>query len=128
MTRRGAGFLPPLLGLLLLATASACGGRHLLAGLFGARDGTLLVRQQRADSLVVWADEDRLGVADSGGVACFRDVKTGTLRLRATVPGDTLTVRATDAVLTPEDPLLWDVDHDQVLDGRTWAGLCASRD
>ncbi len=75
-------------------------------------------------------NETLLGLAQPGGITCFQDVPTGTLRVEAREPGaplssgiETLT-RATRIVLPPEQPLLWDVDHDQVFSGRAHARLC----
>ncbi len=110
----------PALALLIV---SACGaGRYLPFG--GARDATLLVRHQQTRTLEVWSDGERLGVAEVGRVACFRDLEAGTRRVRATVVGDTVTVRATRIVLAPEHPMLWDVDHDQLLEGRVYERYC----
>ncbi|MBW3660374.1 MAG: hypothetical protein KY397_01915 [Gemmatimonadetes bacterium] len=114
----------PLLAFPLVLTA--CGGRGILRGIFGEQ-GTFLVRHSRSRPLAIWAGEERLGIADSGSVACFGSVKTGSFRARATVADDTTTVRATSVVLTPEDPLLWDVDQNQTLPGRVHAQLCEDR-
>ncbi|MDX1660965.1 MAG: hypothetical protein R3326_04165 [Gemmatimonadota bacterium] len=119
-------FRPALLILVVIVlpvVLSACGGPKILRGIFGDH-GTFLVRHHRTAPLEIWAGEERLGVADSGAVACWDDVRTGSFRARATMIGDTLTIRATDAVLTPDDPLLWDVDRNQVLPGRVHARLC----
>lgn len=118
-----SSILVALLAVVLPLALSACGGRSLLRGIFGD-DGTFLVRHHRSASLAIWAGEEQLGVADSGAVACWNDVRTGSFRARATMVGDTLTIRATDAVLTPDEPLLWDVDQNQVLPGRVHAQLC----
>lgn len=110
-----------LLAVCLLATA--CGGHRILRGIFGEH-GTFLVRHTHSGPLEIWAGDERLGVADSAEVMCWEDVPTGSFRARAVVVGDTVTVRATNVVLTPDDPLLWDVDHDQVVPGRVHARYC----
>ena len=118
-------FRPALLLLfaVLAVVLSACGGRKILRGIFGEY-GTFLVRHYRTAPLAIWAGDERLGVADSGAVACWDDVPTGSFRARATMVGDTLTIRATDVVLTPDEPQLWDIDTNQVLPGRVHAQLC----
>lgn len=108
---------------LLVLLSSSCAARRFLP--FGEeRDAALLVRHRETRSLEIWADEERLGVAEVGRIACFPKLRAGTYRLRATVVGDTTTVRATRAVLPPEQPMLWAVDHDQMLDGRVYARYC----
>lgn len=109
--------------LLALSLLSACGGPRIL-GFGGSRDGTLLVRHTESRSLEITADDERLGVAEVGRVTCFDELRTGTRRIRATIVGDTTLVRATSIVLAPERAVLWDVDHDQVLEGRAYASLC----
>lgn len=115
--------LVALVAVVLPLAASACGGRSILRGIFGEH-GTFLVRHHRSASLAIWAGEEQIGVADSGAVACWNDVRTGSFRARATMQGDTMTIRATDVVLTPDEPQLWDVDQNQVLPGRVHAQLC----
>lgn len=110
-----------LLGTALLATA--CGGHRILRGIFGEH-GTFLVRHHHSGPLEIWAGEEALGVADSAEVMCWDDVPTGSFRARATVVGDTVTVRATNVVLTPDDPLLWDVTENQTLPGRIHSRYC----
>jgi hypothetical protein len=105
---------------LLAALVSGCAAKRFLG--FGG-DATLLVRHHESEPQEIRIDGDVLGVADSGIVACFRDVRTGTLRLEARAPGNVLT-RATSIVLPPDQARLWDIDHDQILEGRAFAGLC----
>ncbi|MGH7565080.1 MAG: hypothetical protein ACREK5_11765 [Gemmatimonadota bacterium] len=107
-----------------------CGLRERIPGFGPARDGTLLVRHNESRPQEIWANETLLGLAQPGGITCFRDVPTGTLRVEAREPGaalssgiETLT-RATQIVLPPDQPLLWDIDHDQVFSGRAHARLC----
>lgn len=109
--------------LLVLPLLSGCGGRSILRGIFG-EEGAFLVRHHRAGQLAIWAGDERLGVADSAEVTCWNDVRTGSFRARATLDGDTLTIRATNVVLTPDEPVLWDVDQNQTLPGRVHARLC----
>jgi hypothetical protein len=105
---------------LVAALFSGCAAKRFLG--FGG-DATLLVRHHESEPQEIRIDGDVLGVADSGIVACFRDVRTGTLRLEARAPGNVLT-RATSIVLPPDQARLWDIDHDQILEGRAFAGLC----
>jgi hypothetical protein len=110
--------------LLLFFLLSACGVQRRVMGVFGADEGILLVRHNQPVAQVIRAGGIELGVALPGAIACFPEVPAGTLRLEArAVEAGTLT-RATDIVLTAERPLLWDVDHLQVLDGRAYKGLC----
>lgn len=102
------------------AVASGCAAKRFLG--FGG-DGTLLVRHHEHDPQEIWLEGDLLGIADSGVVRCFREIQTGTVRIEARAADGTLT-RATSAVLPPEQARLWDVDHDQVLEGRAFLGLC----
>ena len=105
--------------------AAGCAAKRFLG--FGG-DGTLLVRHHESASQEIWLGGELLGVVDSAAVACFRGTQTGTLRVEAraataaSAPG-TLT-RAASIVLPPDQPRLWDVDHDQVLDGRAYLRLC----
>lgn len=113
------------LGAAVLATAlaglvSSCAAKRFLG--FGG-DGTLLVRHHEPARQEIWLDGDLLGVADSGAVRCFRATHTGTIRIEARTADGTLT-RATSVVLPPDQPRLWDVDHDQILDGRAFARFC----
>lgn len=115
---------------LLWVAAPGCGLRERIPGFGPARDGILLVRHSESGPQEIWVNDARLGMAQSGGITCFRDVTTGTLRVEARDPGagrsagiETLT-RATQIVLPPEQPLLWDIDHDQVFSGRAHARLC----
>lgn len=135
---RGAGRTPALAaGLLALTaagllalTAAGCGLRERIPGFGPGRDGILLVRHSESAPQEIWVNDARLGMAQPVGITCFRNVTTGTLRVEARQPGDrrsagieTLT-RATQIVLPPEQPLLWDIDHDQVFSGRAHARLC----
>ena len=115
----------------VLATAvtgflSGCAAKRFL-GFDG--DGTLLVRHHESAPQEIWLDGELLGVVDSAAVACFRETQTGTLRVEAraataaSAPGSL--TRATSVVLPPDQPRLWDVDHDQVLDGRAFLRLCS---
>ena len=107
--------------LVLLSLAiSACGAKRFLG--FGD-DATLLVRHHESEPQEILLDGQFLGIADSGRVACFREVRTGTVRLEAHAPGGVLT-RAASVVLPPDQARLWDVDHDQVLEGRAFVRLC----
>jgi hypothetical protein len=111
-----------------------CGIRERIPGFGPARDGVLLVRHNEAGPQEIWVNESRLGIAEPGRITCFQNVPTGTLRLEAREPGagissgiETLT-RATSIVLPPEQPLLWDIDHDQVFSDRAHARLCRDDD
>ena len=121
-------------GLMALAAAgvlmAGCGIRERIPGFGPARNGILLVRHSESGPQEIWVNETLLGLAQPGGITCFREVPTGSLRVEARVPGaqgsagvQALT-RATSLVLPPEQPLLWDVDHDQVFSGRAHARLC----
>ena len=104
---------------------SGCAAKRFLG--FGG-DGTLLVRHHEPAPQEIWLGGELLGVVDSAAVACFRETHTGTLRVEArvasagSVPGSL--TRATSVVLPPDQPRLWDIDHDQVLDGRAFLRLC----
>ena len=120
-----------LSGLVVAMSAlAACGIRERIPGFGPARDGILLVRHSESRPQEIWVNETLLGLAQPGGITCFREVPTGSLRAEARVPTgpgsariETLT-RATRLVLPPERPLLWDIDHDQVFSGRAHARLC----
>ena len=116
---RGA-LLAAALAIVTGGAASGCAAKRFLG--FGG-DGTLLVRHHEQDPQEIWLEGDLLGVADSGVVRCFREIQTGTVRIEARATDGTLT-RATSAVLPPEQARLWDVDHDQVLEGRAFLGVC----
>ena len=119
MSRAGTGAAL----LLLLALSAGCGaGRYI--PFWGSQNTTLLVRHARSAPLRIWYDQDPIGVAESGRITCFPDLPPGSHRLRATATGDTVTVRASRVVLPPDEAMLWDVDHDQLLDGRVHAPLC----
>lgn len=106
--------------------AAGCAAKRFLG--FGG-DGTLLVRHHESAPQEIWLDGELLGVVDSAAVACFRETRTGTVRVEArsasaaSVRGSL--TRAASVVLPPEQPRLWDVDHDQVLDGRAFLRLCS---
>ena len=108
--------------LLTVVVGSGC-GRQILG--FGNSDnGVLLVRHTEPEPLEIVANETVLGIAQPGGFTCFQNTPTGTLRVEARdTDGDRL-VRAASIMLPPDQPLLWDVDHDQVLSGRAHRGLC----
>ena len=106
--------------IVLAGLVHGCAAKRFLG--FGG-DGTLLVRHHESAPQEIWLDGDLLGVADSGAVRCFREIHTGTIRVEARATDGTLT-RATSVVLPPEQPRLWDVDHDQILDGRAFLRLC----
>jgi len=110
--------------LLLLFLLSACAVQRRVMGVFGADEGTLLVRHNQPGAQVIRAGGIDLGVALPGAIACFPEVPAGALRLEARVVETGALTRATDIVLTAERPLLWDVDHLQILDGRAYKGLC----
>lgn len=108
---------------------SACGGRRIL-GFGDARNGTLLVRHTEPEPQVIDVGETRIGIAPPDQVTCFRQVPTGSVRIEARPASlaesksvQDLT-RATEITLPPEQPLLWDIDHDQVFSGRVHERLC----
>lgn len=110
-----------LLGLL----STSCGGRRFLG--FGADEtSTLLVRHNESAPIEIVVGDVSVGIAQPGGFTCFTNGPTGTLRLeaRSTPAGDL--IRATRLTLPPDQPLLWDVDHNQILSGRVHQRLCAS--
>ena len=117
-------------GLVVACVLAGCGIRERIPGFGPARDGILLVRHSEPGAQEIWVNETILGLAQPGGITCFREVPTGSLRVAARVPtgqrsGTTAALtRATRLVLPPEQPLLWDVDHDQVFSGRAHARLC----
>ena len=118
--RAGARVRRALALVIILALSAGCAAKRFLG--FGG-DGTLLVRHHESAPQEIWLDGDVLGVADSGVVKCFREIRTGTIRVEAR-NGDGSLTRATSIVLPPEQPQIWDIDHDQVLDGRAFARLC----
>jgi hypothetical protein len=120
-----------LSGLAVATTALAgCGIRERIPGFGPDRDGILLVRHSESRPQEIWVNETLLGLAQPGGITCFREVPTGSLRVEARPPVRQQSARigaltrATRLVLPPEQPLLWDVDHDQVFSGRAHARLC----
>jgi hypothetical protein len=116
---RGA-LLAAALAIMTGGIASGCAAKRFLG--FGG-DGTLLVRHHEHDPQEIWLEGNLLGVADSGVVRCFPEIQAGTVRIEARAANGTLT-RATSAVVPPEQARLWDVDYDQVLEGRAFLGLC----
>ncbi|HUP00939.1 MAG TPA: hypothetical protein VM737_05390 [Gemmatimonadota bacterium] len=115
-------------GIVAVAAIQACGARRIL-GFGDARDGILLVRHSEPVAQQVWIGGDHVGIAQPGGITCFENVPTGSVRLEARPVGATGTgvetlTRATRVTLPPEQPLLWDIDHDQILSGRAHARLC----
>lgn len=107
--------------LLLLLTPIACGVKRRV---FGADEGILLVRHNQPRAQEIRVGQILLGAALPGAIACFQEVPAGALRVEARAVGSGTLTRATDIVLTAERPLLWDMDHLQVLDGRAYRGLC----
>ena len=93
-------------------------------GILGNEHGILLVRHNQAAAQEIRIGETALGVAVPGAIACFPKVPAGPLRVEAYAVGTGTLTRATDVVVTPERPLLWDMDHLQILDGRAYRGLC----
>ena len=110
--------------LLLLLTPIACGVQRRVMGVFGADEGILLVRHNQPRAQEIRVGQILLGAALPGAIACFQEVPAGALRVEARAVGSGTLTRATDIVLTAERPLLWDMDHLQVLDGRAYRGLC----
>lgn len=106
--------------------ASACAVPRAI-GILGSERGILLVRHNQAAAQEIRIGEEGetvLGVVLPAAIACFRDVPAGPLRVEAHSMGSGALTRATELVLTAERPLLWDMDHLQVLDGRAYRGLC----
>lgn len=129
-TGRSRRHAAPLVAFLLML-ASGCGLHQRIPGFGPERDGILLVRHSETGPLDVWADDIRLGEAAPDRVTCFSEAPTGSYRIEARSPGSDRSAgtasltRATEITLPPEQPLLWDIDHDQVLSGRIHAALCA---
>lgn len=119
-------FSAVILAIAASGIAAGCAAKRFLG--FGG-DGTLLVRHHESAPQEIWLDGELLGVVDSAAVACFRETRTGTVRVEArsasaaSTPGSL--TRAASLVLPPDHPRLWDVDHDQVLDGRAFLRLCS---
>ena len=109
--------------LLLTVTIGGGCGRQIL-GFGNADEGVLLVRHNESEPLEIVANETVLGIAPPGEFTCFQNTPTGTLRVEARVTDGDRLVRAASIMLPPNQPLLWDVDHDQVLSGRAHRGLC----
>ncbi len=112
--------------LLTVAIAGGC-GRQIL-GFGNVDEGVLLVRHNESEPLEIVANENVLGIAQPGEFTCFQNTPTGTLRVEARVTDGERLVRAATMMLPPDQPLLWDVDHDQVLSGRAHRGLCDEGD
>jgi hypothetical protein len=118
--------VPLALAVAAAGVGAGCAAKRFLG--FGG-DGTLLIRHHESAPQEIWLDGELLGVVDSAAVACFRETHTGTLRVEAraataaSAPGSL--TRAASIVLPPDQPRLWDVDHDQVLDGRAFLRLCS---
>lgn len=131
-TARRVGIIAGLAAVLALA-ADGCGAQRIL-GFGNARDGILLVRHTESASQRISVGDRELGMAPPGVITCFTDVPTGSLRVEARPAagaggtavgaGAAQLTRATSLVLPPDQPLLWDVDHDQVLNGRAYVGRC----
>lgn len=122
-----------VVALAVAGIASGCSFRRIPG--FGAnRDGILLVRHDEPTALEIHADDEVLGFAQPGGVTCFREAATGSHRLEArrvapsgsARPGDL--VRANRITLAAQVPLLWDVDHNEILSGRVHERLCERGD
>lgn len=109
--------------LTLVVLLSACGVHRRVLGIFGD-DATLLVRHTRAESQEIRASGKRLGIAPRSVVTCFTNAPTGNVRLEAYSEGGGALTRAVDVVLTDERSVLWDMDHHELLDGRTYERLC----
>ena len=82
------------------------------------------MRHNQAAAQEIRIGETVLGVVLPSAIACFPEVPAGPHRLEAHAVGAETLTRATDVVVTPEQPLLWDMDHLQVLDGRAYRGMC----
>ena len=131
MTRWAVFVLAAVTGIV----AEGCGA-HRILGFGSARDGILLVRHTETAPQRISIGDRTLGVAPSGETTCFTDVPTGSLRVEAhpvagvsgtaVGAGSAELTRATTLVLPPDQPLLWDVDHDQVVSGRAHRALCDS--
>lgn len=106
--------------------AAGCAAKRFLG--FGG-DGTLLVRHHESFPQEIWLDGELLGIVDSAAVGCFRETPTGTVRIEARVASEASAARsltrAASIVLPPDQPRLWDIDHDQVLEGRAFLRLCS---
>lgn len=116
-----AGLYVALCAAVVAAIGTGCAAKRFLG--FGG-DGTLFVRHHESSPQKIWLEGDLLGVADSGAVVCFTGIRTGTLRVEARAASDDTLTRATSLVLPPEQARLWDIDHDQVLEGRAFRGSC----
>jgi hypothetical protein len=133
MMRPVAAFARPwLLACLAAGSLTACSVPRAI-GILGDEHGILLVRHNQAAAQEIRilepanGDAPRqtvLGVVLPGALACFPEVPAGPLRVEAHAVGNDALTRATDVVVTPDRPLLWDMDHLQVLDGRAYRGTC----
>jgi len=124
--RAGASRWCATLAILVVTLVLAgCGGRRLL-GFGGSSDGVLLVRHTDSRPLEIWLDEESIGSASPGETTCFLELPSGgeSYRLEARGPDGGELARATSIVLPPEQPQLWDVDRNQVVDGRAHARGC----
>lgn len=108
---------------LLTLLSTSCGGRRIL-GFGNDETSTLLVRHNEPAPIEIFVGEMSVGIAQPGGFTCFRSGPTGTLRLEARSTPEGELVRATRLTLPPDQPLLWDVDHNQILSGRAHQRLC----
>lgn len=128
MTRRLDGRVRPavLLAILGLALAAvACGGRRI--PWFGDDpDAVLLVRHTDSRPLEIWLDGASIGFAPPGETTCFQEITSGgeSFRLEARDVASGELARATSVILLPERPQLWDIDRNQVVDGRAHARGC----
>jgi len=111
--------------LVVTLSFAGCGGRRLL-GFGGSADGVLLVRHTDSRPLEIWLDDESIGSASPGETTCFHALPSGgeSYRLEAREPDGGDLTRATSIVLLPEQPQLWDVDRNQVVDGRAHARGC----
>jgi hypothetical protein len=110
--------------LVLAVSLSGCGVKRRVLGVLGADQGILLVRHNQPVAQEIRIGETVLGVALPGAIACFQDLASGPGRAEAHAVGSGTLTRATDLVITAERTLLWDLDHQQVVDGRAYRGLC----
>jgi hypothetical protein len=110
---------------IVLLAVFACGAPRIL-GFGEAADTTLVVRHSFETSLVVFLDQEPLGEVPPNETACFQVTRTGSVRLEARSPDSDRLRRATSAVFTSERAFLWDIDQNEILDGRAHAGLCRS--
>lgn len=110
------------LAVLALLGTTACGSQRVLG--FGGGEATLLVRHTESSSQEISVDDELLGLADPDTVTCFEGIPTGTIRLQSRSAESGVLTRASTVVLPPDRSVLWDIDHDEVLDARTYMSLC----